>query len=79
MNRDELLALPVSIDVPTAGRAFGISKLTAYKLAQSGDFPVPVLRVGRKLIVTQASILEALGIKVGNTDTYQGIKQEAAV
>ncbi|MFG1844897.1 helix-turn-helix transcriptional regulator [Micromonospora carbonacea] len=62
MNRDELLALPVSVDVPTAGKAFGISKLTAYRLAQTGDFPVPVIRVGRKLVVSQASLLAALGI-----------------
>ncbi|MFG1800208.1 helix-turn-helix transcriptional regulator [Micromonospora carbonacea] len=62
MNRDELLALPVSVDVPTAGKAFGISKLTAYRLAQTGDFPVPVIRVGRKLVVSQASLLAVLGI-----------------
>lgn len=62
MTRDELLALPVSVDVPTAGKAFGISKLTAYRLAQTGDFPVPVIRVGRKMVVSQASLLAALGV-----------------
>jgi len=74
MTRDELLALPVSVDVPTAGKVFGISKLTAYRLAQTGDFPVPVIRVGRKLVVSQAAILAALGIDANPTNSE---KQEA--
>ena len=68
MTPDELLALPVSVDVPTAGKAFGVSRLTAYRLAQAGDFPVPVIRVGRKMVVTRASLLDKLGID-GKTDT----------
>lgn len=68
MTPDELLALPVSVDVPTAGKAFGISRLTSYRLARSGDFPVPVIPVGGKMIVTRASLLDKLGIDE-KTDT----------
>ena len=62
MQADELRALPVCVDVPTAARAFGIGRDGAYDLARSGRFPVPVLRLGRRLVVTRASLLTALGL-----------------
>ena len=43
MTVREVLALPAVVDVPTAGRVFDIKKDSAYKLAHSGGFPVPVL------------------------------------
>jgi hypothetical protein len=54
------------VDVPTAGRAFGIGRDEAYRLAREGSFPAPVLRLGRYLRVTRAAVLNALGI-VDNT------------
>jgi hypothetical protein len=52
----------VTVDVQTAGRAFGIGRDQAYRLAREGRFPVPVLRLGRYLRVTRASVMEALGV-----------------
>lgn len=62
MQEAELLSLPVSVDVETAGRAFGIGRTKAFELARTDQFPVPVLRVGSKLRVARSSILRALGI-----------------
>ena len=62
MSLDELLSLPVSVDLTTAGRAFGIGRTKAFELARAGEFPVKVIRVGRKLRVSKAVILEALGV-----------------
>lgn len=62
MSADEVRALPVVVDVPTAGRCFGLGRDGAYRAAQTGTLPVPVLRFGRHLRVTRASILAALGI-----------------
>lgn len=59
---DEVLALPALVDVPTAGRALGVSRNTAYELARRNQFPVPVLPIGRQLRVTRAALLAALGI-----------------
>jgi len=59
---EEIRSWPVTIDVKTAGRAFGIGRDQAYRLARADEFPVPVLRLGRYLRVTRASVLEALGI-----------------
>lgn len=63
MSRAELLALPVTIEVPTAGRAFGFSRAHSYELARVGEFPVRVMKVGRaRYRVITAELLEALGI-----------------
>jgi hypothetical protein len=60
MTRDELLALPVTVDIPTAGRAYGIGTRHAYELARRGEFPVPVRSLGRLLRVRTADLLADL-------------------
>lgn len=62
MEIQELLALPVAVDVPTAGRVLGLSKNTAYRQVRDGTFPLPVIRAGRQYRVPRAAILAALGV-----------------
>ncbi len=62
MTMDELHALPVSVDLVTAGRAFGIGRTKAFELAKRDKFPCRVLRVGEKYRVPRSAIFEALGI-----------------
>jgi len=62
MTMDELRALPVSIDLVTAGRAFGLGRTKAFELAQAGEFPCAVLMVGKRYRVPRSALLEALGI-----------------
>lgn len=62
MTPNELLALPVTVNLPTAARAFGLGSTLAYELAKAGTFPCPVLRVGRLYRVPRSGLLEALGI-----------------
>jgi hypothetical protein len=64
MTTDELMALPVSVDIETAGRAFGMGRTKAQELARSGQFPCRVLRVGPKYRVPRAALFEALGIEL---------------
>ena len=52
----DLNALPPMLDLVTAGRLLGIGRTTAYKLAQSGTFPVPVLRIGSGYKVPSAPL-----------------------
>jgi len=60
----EVVALGVRTDVPTAGEILaGLCRDEAYRSVKRGDFPVPVLKVGRRLVVPVAPILELLGIK----------------
>jgi predicted DNA-binding transcriptional regulator AlpA len=60
---EEIRAWPVTVDVRTAGNAWGIGRDQAYRLAREGRFPVPVLRIGRYLRVSRAAVLHALGIE----------------
>ena len=58
----QLQALPVSVDLVTAARAFGIGRSGAYDLHARGEFPCTVLKVGRRLVVPRAELLRALGM-----------------
>jgi hypothetical protein len=63
MTPSEVLALPVVVDVPTAGRALGMGSTLAYDLARAGAFPCRVLRVGRLYKVPRSGLLEVLGLE----------------
>ncbi len=64
MTVTEVRGLPASVDIVTAGRALGVGRDTAYRLAADGQFPAPVIRVGRRWVVPRAGILRALGLDV---------------
>lgn len=63
MSEEELLALPVTVDLETAGRAFLMGRTKAYELARATEFPCQVLPSGRRFVVTKAALLAALGIE----------------
>ncbi len=65
LSRDELLALPAVVDLVTAARALGIGRTRAFELTRRGEFPVPVLRVGRTYRVPTAGLLRLLGLVPG--------------
>lgn len=58
---DEIRAWPATVDPPTGGTAFGISRSYSYELIKQGKFPAQVLTVGGKPRVITASIVQALG------------------
>ena len=62
MTPAELLSLPVSVDLVTAGRAFGLGRTIAFELARRDEFPCRVVRVGQRYRVPRSAILEALGV-----------------
>lgn len=51
MRVDEFEALGVTTDLETAARALGVGRGTAYRLAQAGEFPCRVIRVGGRWVV----------------------------
>jgi excisionase family DNA binding protein len=61
-TRDEILALPPTVDVATASKALGISRTTGYTLAKNGDFPCRVIRAGRRYLIPTAEIHALLGL-----------------
>lgn len=63
VDPDEVRALPVVVDIVTAGRCWGLGRDASYRLARSGQFPVRVLTLGRRLVCTRADLLAGLGIE----------------
>lgn len=65
LSREEIAALPVTVDVVTACRALGLGRTLGYELVRRGEFPVRVLRVGRRYLVPTAELRTLLGIPSG--------------
>lgn len=63
MQVADLLALPAAVDVVTAGRALGLARTTTYELARRGEFPVPLLRLGRQYRARRSDLLDLLGVQ----------------
>ena len=53
-----------TVSIPEAARLLGIGRTTAYELASRGEFPVPVLRVGRQFRVPLAGMARVLGLTI---------------
>lgn len=62
MTRDEVLALPVTVDLLTTARALGIGRSMAYEMARAGTYPVPLFNVGRRYRAMRADLLAVLGL-----------------
>ncbi|MGW1374750.1 integrase [Streptomyces sp. NPDC002446] len=62
MTREELLALPVAVDLDTANKALTIGRSTGYALAKRGEYPVAVLRLGNAYRVVTEELHRLLGV-----------------
>ncbi|WP_157813952.1 hypothetical protein [Microbacterium sp. BR1] len=61
----DLLNLPATINVPTAGRiGWGLSRARSYELAAQDAFPCPVVKLGERFFVRSSDLLRSLGIDV---------------
>jgi len=59
----EVKALGVRTTVPIAGEIIaGLCKDESYRMVHRGEFPVPVIKVGHRLVVPTAPILRLLDI-----------------
>ncbi|WP_441245205.1 hypothetical protein [Kitasatospora sp. McL0602] len=78
MTADELLALPVAIDLDTANRALCIGRSTGYGLAKAGQYPVTVLRLGNAYRVVTSDLLKLLGVerRMGSVPLTTGAAKE---
>ena len=60
---DAVRNLGATTDIETAGAILGIGRSKSYELARRGEFPVRVLRIGRRYLVPIPSILALLGVE----------------
>jgi excisionase family DNA binding protein len=58
---DESREKRATISIPEVARICGIGRSTAYELAHRGELPFPVLRFGRRLVVSRVHVERALG------------------
>ena len=56
MDRTALDDLPAVIDVSTAATILGIGRTSAYELVRTGQWPTPVLRLGRLIRIPSAPL-----------------------
>jgi hypothetical protein len=62
MNRDQLRALPATIDLAVAARALGIGRSAAYELVRTDSWPTPVLHLGHRIKIPTEPLLILLGL-----------------
>lgn len=51
---------PPTVDVPTAGAAFGLSRSYSYELVARGEFPAKVEKLGSRYVAYTESIIRRL-------------------
>lgn len=57
---EEVRALGTRTDIPTAGAVLGLNRAESYRMVARGDFPLPVVRLGRRSIVPVSALLALL-------------------
>ena len=57
-------SLGATTDVETAAAILGIGRTKAYELAKANEFPVRLIRVGRRYLVAVPSLMDLLGVSV---------------
>ena len=62
MTVEQARNLPPVVDVPTAAAILGIGRTAAYELIRIGQWPTPILRVGKLIRVPSAPLLELVGV-----------------
>ncbi|MFN8127167.1 MAG: hypothetical protein U0R28_00050 [Candidatus Nanopelagicales bacterium] len=56
MDKHDLDQLPALLDVPTAATVLRIGRSLAYELVRTGQWPTPVLRIGRLIKIPTAPL-----------------------
>ena len=52
--------LPPVVDLPTAAKMLGIGRTMAYGLVRTGEWPTPLIRVGRLIKVPTQPLMQLL-------------------
>jgi hypothetical protein len=57
---EELAALPLMVRLVDAARILGMGRGKAYALASADAFPVPIVRIGKRMFVRKVSLVQYL-------------------
>ena len=76
MSFEELRKLPPTITVLVAGKAFGFGRTKAYRLAEAGEFPCAVMKVGRSYrVLTAGELADRWGVTPSTIRTMAALDQ----
>jgi hypothetical protein len=62
MTEERIRTLPPVVDVPTAAAVLGIGRTAAYELIRVGNWPTPILRLGKLIRIPTAPLLELVQV-----------------
>ena len=62
MTVEQMRNLPPVVDVLTAAAILGIGRTAAYELIRVGQWPTPILRLGKLIRVPSAPLLDLVGV-----------------
>jgi excisionase family DNA binding protein len=57
-----------TLNIEEVARILGINRTTAYELAGRDDLPVPVIRLGRRMVVSRYALEALLAAQQSNDD-----------
>jgi predicted DNA-binding transcriptional regulator AlpA len=63
MSVDRAREVPPVIDVATAAAMLGIGKSAAYELIRTGEWPTPVLHLGKSIRIPSRPVLELIHVQ----------------
>ena len=49
-----------TVDAPVAFKILGLSRNTGYSLIQRGEFPLPVIRAGKRILIPKIALEKLL-------------------
>ncbi len=64
---DPAAPLPAVLDLTRAAALLGVGRTTAYKLVHDGQWPTPVLRLGRLIKIPSQPLVELLAGTIRET------------
>lgn len=57
-----------TLNIEAAGKVLGVSRAVAYELARRDQLPVPVIRLGRRMVVSKRALDEVLSARKEQDD-----------
>lgn len=61
----------LTVNIETVAEMLGINRSTAYDLARRDALPVPVIRLGRRMVVSRRALDQLLGDQAPNLHDQQ--------
>ena len=71
VTREEMLALPPVVDVATAAVVLGLGRSAAYELVRTGNWPTPIIRLGRFIRVPTRPLLDLIYVAPPGDDVVR--------